>query len=109
VVNIMGTSSATLELKDIHVRRDDTSVIGRMSYKVEDDQHWGILGANGSGKITLMRIMALSDQLRKELTALEMVMTARDAFVGRATARAPCTNHDERRGAHSARRTFGTT
>jgi iron complex transport system ATP-binding protein len=60
-MSIIGTSSATLELKDIHVRRDDTSAIGRMSYKVEDDLHWVILGANGSGKTTLMRIMALYD------------------------------------------------
>jgi hypothetical protein len=36
---IMGTSSATLELKDIHVRRDDTTVIGRSSCQVEDDHH----------------------------------------------------------------------
>jgi hypothetical protein len=36
---IMGTSSATLELKDIHVRRDDTTVIGRISCQVEDDHH----------------------------------------------------------------------
>ena len=57
----METSSATLELKDIHVRRDHTNVIGRISCKVEDDQHWVILGANGSSKTTLMRIMALYD------------------------------------------------
>lgn len=113
-MNIMGTNSATMELRDIHVRRDDTVVIGGISCKVEDDQHWVILGANGSGKTTLMRIMALydhptsgtvdvlgerlgqvdirvlrqrvgyaaaalADQLRRELTALEVVMTARYA------------------------------
>jgi iron complex transport system ATP-binding protein len=32
--------------------------IGRMSYKVEDDQYWVTLGANGSGKTRSMRIMA---------------------------------------------------
>ena len=113
-MSVMGTSSATLELKDIHVRRDDTSVIGSISCRVEDDQHWVILGANGSGKTTLMRIMALydhptsgtvdvlgerlgqvdirvlrqrvgyaaaalADQLRRELTARDVVMTARYA------------------------------
>ncbi|MEJ6721956.1 ATP-binding cassette domain-containing protein [uncultured Ilumatobacter sp.] len=61
-MKIVGTPSATLELKDIHVRLDDTTVIGRISYRVEDDQHRVILGANGSGKTTLMQIMAFHDR-----------------------------------------------
>lgn len=50
-----------LELCDIHVRRGDTTVIGKISSRVERDQRWVILGANGSGKTSLLRIMALYD------------------------------------------------
>ena len=50
-----------LELSDIHLHRDGTDVIGSISSRVEQDQRWVILGANGSGKTSLMRIMALYD------------------------------------------------
>ena len=50
-----------LELSDIHLHRDGTDVIGKISSRVEQDQRWVILGANGSGKTSLMRIMALYD------------------------------------------------
>jgi iron complex transport system ATP-binding protein len=50
-----------LELRDIHLHRDGTDVIDNISSRVEQDQRWVILGANGSGKTSLMRIMALYD------------------------------------------------
>ncbi len=50
-----------LELCDIHLHRDGTDVIGKINSRVEQDQRWVILGANGSGKTSLMRIMALYD------------------------------------------------
>ena len=50
-----------LELNNIHLHRDGTDVIGNISSRVEQDQRWVILGANGSGKTSLMRIMALYD------------------------------------------------
>ncbi len=51
----------SLELVDVHLRRDGTTIIGKISSKVEHNQRWIILGANGSGKTSLMRIMALYD------------------------------------------------
>lgn len=50
-----------LELRDIHLHRDGTDVIGNITSRVEQDQRWVVLGANGSGKTSLMRIMALYD------------------------------------------------
>lgn len=108
------TGAPALELRDIHVRRDSTIIIGSISARVERDERWVILGANGSGKTTLVRIMALYDhptsgtvevlgerlghtdirvlrrrvgyaaaalaaQLRPELSALDVVRTARYA------------------------------
>ena len=50
-----------LELRDVHLHRGGTDVIGKINSRVERDQRWVILGANGSGKSSLMRIMALYD------------------------------------------------
>ena len=54
-------SEIALEVRDITVRRDGTTLIGGISLRVERDQRWVVLGPNGSGKTTLMRIMALYD------------------------------------------------
>ncbi len=107
-------TTPVLELRDVHVHRDGTDVIGTITSRVEQDQRWVILGANGSGKTSLMRIMALydhptsgtvdvlgerlgrtdvrtlrrrigyasaalADQLRPELSALDVVQTAKHA------------------------------
>ncbi len=50
-----------LELRNVHLHRDGTEVIDKINLRVERDQRWVILGANGSGKSSLMRIMALYD------------------------------------------------
>jgi iron complex transport system ATP-binding protein len=63
-VNPTSTASSpppALELRDVHLHRDGTDVIGKIDSRVEQDQRWVILGANGSGKTSLMRIMALYD------------------------------------------------
>lgn len=104
----------SLELTDVHVRRDDRSILGSVSVRVDQDQRWIVLGSNGSGKSTLLRIMALydhpttgtvdvlgerlgrtdvrvlrrrigysaaglADQLRPEISILDVVMTAKFA------------------------------
>lgn len=63
VVSTSTTSASppALELRDVHLHRDGTDVIGKINSRVEQDQRWVILGANGSGKTSLMRIMALYD------------------------------------------------
>lgn len=107
-------AAPALELSDVHLHRDGTDVIGSVSLRVEQLQRWVILGANGSGKTSLMRIMALydhptsgtvevlgerlgrtdvrslrrhigyaaaalADQLRPELSAVDVVKTAKFA------------------------------
>jgi iron complex transport system ATP-binding protein len=49
----------TLALHDVHVQREGTSIIGKISFRLEQTERWVVLGANGSGKTTLLKIMAL--------------------------------------------------
>jgi iron complex transport system ATP-binding protein len=39
-----------LEVADLTIRRGDTLILDRLSWRVECGEHWVILGANGSGK-----------------------------------------------------------
>ncbi len=48
-----------LQLDKVSVRRDNTLLLNRLSWKVEPAQHWIILGPNGSGKSTLIQLAAL--------------------------------------------------
>ncbi len=103
-----------LAVSDIVLRRDGTEILRCVSLSIEHDQRWVVIGANGSGKTSLMRVMALydhptsgtvevlgerlgrtdvrelrrrigyssaalSDQLRSDLSAHDVVRTARHA------------------------------
>src|SRR5213593_1352909 len=46
--------SVVLEVRDLQVRRGKTMILNRVSWRVERGQHWVILGANGSGKTSLL-------------------------------------------------------
>lgn len=43
-----------LQVRDLQVRRGDTTILDGVSWRVERGQHWAILGANGSGKTSLL-------------------------------------------------------
>src|SRR5271154_3690425 len=43
-----------LEISDLRIQRRDTTILDGISWRVERGQHWGILGANGSGKTSLL-------------------------------------------------------
>src|SRR5437867_5797175 len=46
--------NAVLEVRNLEVRRGKTMILNRVSWRVEPGQHWVILGANGSGKTSLL-------------------------------------------------------
>jgi iron complex transport system ATP-binding protein len=47
-----------IDFENIHVSYDDKLILKEVNLKIEDDQHWAILGANGSGKSTLIKLIS---------------------------------------------------
>ena len=43
-----------LDIRVLVVHRDGTLILDRLDWRVERGQHWVILGANGSGKTSLL-------------------------------------------------------
>lgn len=53
--------SPVLKLVSVSLRRDDALVLDRVDFTVLPGERWLVLGANGSGKTSLLRIAALWD------------------------------------------------
>src|SRR5690606_20575809 len=49
--------SAILSVEKLTIRRSDTVILDRVSWSVRRGEHWVILGANGSGKTSLLRAL----------------------------------------------------
>lgn len=48
------TKQAILEVSRLCIERGDTRILNEVNWRVEPGQHWAILGANGSGKTSLL-------------------------------------------------------
>ncbi len=46
-----------LEVEDLRIERGVTTLIHDISWRVNADEHWVVLGANGSGKTSLLRAL----------------------------------------------------
>ena len=46
-----------LEVTDLSVHRDRTAILREVSWRVRRGEHWAILGANGSGKTSLLKAL----------------------------------------------------
>jgi iron complex transport system ATP-binding protein len=51
---------AVLQLDEVTVRRGSKILLDRISWTVEEDERWAVLGANGAGKTTLLQVAAAS-------------------------------------------------
>ena len=54
-------SAPSLDVREIVLRRDGTTILDDVSLTIRPDERWVVLGANGSGKTSLMRVMAMYD------------------------------------------------
>ncbi|WP_309382973.1 ABC transporter ATP-binding protein [Cerasicoccus frondis] len=53
----MPDSSAIIDIQGLSVIRGETTILHDVSWRVDKGQHWVILGANGSGKTSLLQAM----------------------------------------------------
>jgi len=50
--------ASVLQLSDVSVVRDGTTILDRLTWTVDSSERWVILGPNGAGKTTLLQIAA---------------------------------------------------
>jgi iron complex transport system ATP-binding protein len=68
---VNSAAGATLELRDVALVRDGRHLLDAVGWTVRPDQRWVVLGANGSGKTSLVRIASLYEHpSRGELEVL---------------------------------------
>jgi iron complex transport system ATP-binding protein len=53
-----GNAQPILEVSGLSIRRGATRILRELDWRVERGQHWAILGANGSGKTSLLSALA---------------------------------------------------
>lgn len=53
----MGNESI-LELRDVSVRRGESTILGPINFSIAPGERWVILGPNGAGKSTFLKILA---------------------------------------------------
>ena len=63
-------SNPALALSHVSFVRDGRTILDDVSLRVERDQHWLVLGPNGSGKTSLVRIAAMHDHPTRGTVAI---------------------------------------
>ncbi|SDC25517.1 iron complex transport system ATP-binding protein [Paenibacillus sp. UNCCL117] len=49
--------SSVIEVSDVSWKRDEKVILEHVDWKVEQGEHWAVLGLNGSGKTTLLNMI----------------------------------------------------
>jgi iron complex transport system ATP-binding protein len=72
----------SLELDDVSFIRDDRHILAEIDWAVHPDERWLILGANGSGKTTMVRIASMYEHPSKgRVTVLGETLGSTDVRV----------------------------
>lgn len=53
----MAASRNVFEMRNVSVLRGGESILRNVDWKIEKGQHWAILGGNGSGKTSLLKVL----------------------------------------------------
>jgi len=56
-MRVMPAAASILQVTGLTVRRGQTTILDRVDWRVGRGEHWVILGANGSGKTSLLRAL----------------------------------------------------
>jgi iron complex transport system ATP-binding protein len=54
---MLGSMGSILEVTNLRVARGNTTILNDVSWRVQSGEHWAILGANGSGKTSLLKAL----------------------------------------------------
>lgn len=69
--NLSNRSRPVLDIRGLVVHRDETLILDRLDWRVQRGEHWVILGANGSGKTSLLS--ALTGYLTPSAGEMELL------------------------------------
>ncbi len=72
------TGRPLVDLRDVTVRYGDTTILDRVSLRIEAGQHWTITGPNGAGKTTLLSLI-LADHPQAYTNHVEVLGQRRGA------------------------------
>ena len=71
----LGVRKAILQVSDLSIRRGNTVILENVSWRIDRGQHWAMLGANGSGKTSLLS--ALTGYLNATSGEIELLEIGR--------------------------------
>lgn len=57
-LNHEGDKSVIVEMKDVSWRRDGSHILKNINWRIDSSEHWAIIGLNGSGKTSLLNLIA---------------------------------------------------